>query len=287
MPPSRTEGAPAGDSGIPNILYTHGHATHDLVVPRRPWQRYLAEFLGTFAIVFIGCGSVIGSSLKEGAMPPVGITLAFGFIVAAMIYALGPISAAHFNPAVTIAFATIRRFPWRYAPAYWIAQISGAVTASGAHQLIYGDALAAPAQYGATVSRLGVASTCAMEIVLTFLLMLVVTAVATDNRISGPVPGLAIGLTVVACAICGGPATGASMNPVRSLAPALFAGGAAWRTLPVYCLAPIVGAVLGAQCYELLRDGAVHAQSAPADLEDALRREPGLSRLAQRGEPPR
>ena len=93
MAQSRTEGAPVSDSGIPNILYTHGHATHDLVVPRRPWQRYLAEFLGTFAIVFIGCGSVIGSSLKDGAMPPVGITLAFGFIVAAMIYALGPISA--------------------------------------------------------------------------------------------------------------------------------------------------------------------------------------------------
>src|SRR5205814_6567282 len=114
------------------------------------------------------------------------------------------------------------------------------------------------------------------EVALTFLLMLVIMAVATDRRVPGAVPGLAIGLTVALCAAFGGPATGASMNPARSLAPALLAGGAALASLPIYLLAPPAGAVLAALCFEVLRDGQLHAQSAPADLEEALDREPGL-----------
>jgi glycerol uptake facilitator-like aquaporin len=100
--------------------------------------------------------------------------------------------------------------------------------------------------------------------------MLVIMAVATDRRVPGAVPGLAIGLTVALCALFGGPATGASMNPARSLGPALFAGGAALSALPLYLLAPPAGAVLAAFCYELLRDGVRHAQSAPADLEESM-----------------
>jgi MIP family channel proteins len=245
---------------------------------RRPWQRYLAEFLGTFALVFAGCGAVISDTMTGGRVSPLGIALAFGFVVAVMIYALGPISAAHFNLAVTLGFASARRFPWRHAPAYIAAQVGGACCASLLHRLLYGADLAARGHYGATTPAVPTGAAIGFEVVLTFLLMLVITAVATDRRVPGAVPGLAIGLTVALCAVFGGPATGASMNPARSLAPALFAGGSALAVVPLYLLAPPVGAVLAALCYELLRDGARHAQSAPADLQDTMRREPGLSR---------
>jgi MIP family channel proteins len=248
------------------------------MVGRRPWQRYLAEFIGTFAIVFAGCGAVISNTMTDGSVSHVGICLTFGFVVTAMIYTLGPISAAHFNPAVTLAFTIARRFPLRHVPAYFAAQLAGAVLASFLHQVLYGGTLAARAHYGATTPAVPVGAAVGFEIILTFLLMLVIMAVATDRRVPGAVPGLAIGLTVALCATFGGPATGASMNPVRSLAPALFAGGSALSALPLYLIAPPVGAVLAALCYELLRDGSLHAQSAPADLEEALEREPGLSR---------
>lgn len=260
---------------------TEATASQDATVPapgRQPWQRYLAEFIGTFALVFAGCGAVISDTMTGGRVSPLGIALTFGFVVAAMIYALGPISAAHFNPAVTLGFAAARRFPWRHVPAYVAAQVGGALLASLLHRLLYGDTLAAQAHYGATTPSVPFSAAIGFEIVLTFLLMLVITAVATDRRVPGAVPGLAIGLTVALCATFGGPATGASMNPARSFAPALFAGGAALAILPLYLLAPPVGAILAAWCYELLRDGTLHAQSAPADLEDAMRREPGLSR---------
>jgi len=245
---------------------------------RKAWQRYFAEFLGTFGLVFAGCGAAISNTMTDGGVTHVGVALTFGFIVSAMIYALGPICAAHFNPAVTLGFAAARRFPWRHVPAYLAAQFTGALAASLLHRLLYGAELAARASYGATKPAVALASAAGFEIVLTFLLMLVIMAVATDKRIPGTVPGLAIGVTVALCALFGGPATGASMNPARSLAPALFAGGEALATLPMYLLAPPVGAVLAALCYELLRDGEDHAQPAPADLDSAMTREPGLTR---------
>jgi len=255
--------------------------TTPAAVARRPWQRYLAEFIGTFALVFAGCGAVISDTMTGGRVTLPGIALTFGFIVAVMIYALGPVSAAHFNPAVTLGFATARRFPWRHVPAYVGAQVGGALFASFSHRLLYGVPIANRAHYGATAPSVPIGAAIGFEVVLTFFLMLVITAVATDRRVPGAVPGLAIGLTVALCALFGGPATGASMNPARSLAPALFAGGPALVAVPVYLLAPIVGAVLAALCYEMLRDGAMHAQSAPSDLEDALDQEPGLSRRLQ------
>jgi MIP family channel proteins len=251
---------------------------------RRPWQRYLAEFIGTFALVFAGCGAVISNTMTGGAVSHVGVALTFGFVVMVMIYALGPISAAHFNPAVTLGFTAARRFPLRHVPAYVGAQVGGALLASLLHRLLYGADLAARAHYGATVPSVPTGAAVGFEVVLTFFLMLVIMAVATDRRVPGAVPGLAIGLTVALCALFGGPTTGASMNPARSLAPALFADGPALAVLPLYLLAPPVGAVLAALCYELLRDGALHAQSAPADLEAALRREPGLSRQREENE---
>jgi MIP family channel proteins len=239
---------------------------------RRPWQRYLSEFLGTFALVFAGCGAVISDTMTGGAVSHLGIALTFGSVITVMVYALGPISAAHFNPAVTLGFASARRFPWRHVPAYVGAQFGGALLASVFHLFLYGPRLAGRAHYGATAPAVSLAAAFGFEVVLTFFLMFVIMAVATDRRVPGAVPGLAIGLTVAFCAMLAGPASGASMNPARSLAPALFAGGSALTSLPLYLLAPPVGAVLAARCYELLRDGARHAQSAPSDLEAALER---------------
>src|SRR6266568_4210429 len=127
---------------------TAERATAPPAVGRQPWQRYLAEFIGTFALVFAGCGAVISDAMSGGRVSPLGIALTFGFVIVVMIYALGPISAAHFNPAVTLGFAAARRFPWRYVPAYVGAQAGGALFASLLHRLLYGADLAAQAHYG-------------------------------------------------------------------------------------------------------------------------------------------
>lgn len=238
------------------------------LVSRRPWQRYLAEFVGTFGVVFAACGAVISNTASNGAVSLMGIALAPGLMVLALIYALGPICAAHFNPAVTIAFAVTRRFPWRHVPAYLMAQLAGAVFASALHQALYGRDIAMQASYGAHIPAAWVTAPAAIgfEAIFGFLLMLVIMGVATDKRVGGPMPGLAVGLTVALAIMVGGPISGASMNPVRSLAPALFAGGQALAVLPIYLVAPTVGAVAAALVYEAMRDGSTHAQSAPADL---------------------
>ncbi len=253
------------------------HEATTLTPQRRAWQRYFAEFLGTFALVFLGCGAAISNHASNGEVSSVGVALTFGFVVSSAVYALGPISSAHLNPAVTIAFAFARRFPVHCVPAYIAAQSAGAVTASLLHGFVYGHQ-ALGAAYGATVPSVPTMPATCFEILLTFILMLVIMAVATDRHIPGAVPGLAIGLTVVACALCGGGTTGASMNPARSLGPALLTGGKAWQTLPIYLIGPTIGAILGAFCYQLLRDGTLNLHPAPTNLEEALRSKPGLSR---------
>jgi MIP family channel proteins len=233
---------------------------------RRAGQRYWAEFIGTFAIVFVACGAVISDKVSHGAVTLLGIALAPGFMVAAMVYALGPISAAHFNPAVTLGFAVARRFPWRYVLPYLLAQVAGALLASALHAFIYGVDGAMQADYGAHFPAVSIGAAILFEVIITFFLMLVIMAVATDKRANSAVAGLAIGLTVAVCILFGAAITGASMNPARSLAPALFAGKRALIHLPIYLVGPPLGAILAALGYEALRDGQTHAQSAPADL---------------------
>ena len=228
-------------------------------------RRYMAEFIGTFGIVFApvalsGSGHHAGgdSSLMAAAWVS-------GLAVLAMIYALGHISAAHFNPAVTLGFAAAGRFPWRYVLPYGAAQLMGAITGAGLAALLFG------AGHGAHIPASGPAvRAVALEAALTFFLMLVIIAVATDRRANGAVPGLAIGLTVVFDVLIGGPVTGGSMNPARSLGPALFAGGAALTHYWIYVVGPVLGAVAAARLYETIRGGEEHAQGAPNDLYEAL-----------------
>ena len=209
-------------------------------------RRLAAEALGTFALVFFGAGAIMVAA-KYGSFGQLGIALAFGLAVAAMVYALGHISGAHINPAVSLAFALSRHFPWRHVGAYWIAQCCGAIAAALLLRASLGDV----ADVGATTPSGSDGQSFLWELVLTFFLMLVIMAVATDIRAVGEAAAIAIGGTVALGALVGGPVSGASMNPARSLGPALAAGelDALW----IYLLAPLVGAALGAVAYQLLR----------------------------------
>ena len=210
-----------------------------------PWKKLLAEAVGTFALVFAGCGAVGVDALSGGAIGHIGVCAVFGLVVGVMIYATGHISGAHFNPAVTLAFASLGRHPWREVPAYIGAQVVAAIAASALLLVLLGSAP------GVTTYAGGLGQAAGIEVVLTFFLMFVITAVATDEKASGHLAGVAIGGTVALGALVGGPLTGASMNPARSLGPALVAGELG--QLPLYLLAPILGAVAGAWTYRACR----------------------------------
>ncbi len=208
-------------------------------------RRALAEAVGTFAIVFAGCGAARVS--ERFGSPATCVPLVFGLAVAAMIYAVGHVSGAHFNPAVTLAFAAARHFPSKDVLAYWGAQFAGAFAAIALLALL----LPGEGTFGATVPSVPVIQALGWECVITFFLMFVIIAVATDTRAVGMLAGFAIGATVTFCAYLAGPVTGASMNPARSAAPALFAGtlGSLW----IYFAAPAAGAVLAGVIYGQIR----------------------------------
>lgn len=211
-------------------------------------RRALMEGIGAFAIVVAGCGAIVADATRGGALGAVGISLAFGLIVMVMVYAGGHLSGAHYNPAVTVAFTLARHFPPRAAVVYIAAQLAGA--AAGALLLLaaWPDA---PADLGATVPSVAAGTALLYEIVLTALLMLVITAVATDTRAVGAAAAIAIGGTVALDALFGGPITGASMNPARSFGPAL--ASEQWSVFWVYLVGPIAGAAIGVFGYELVR----------------------------------
>lgn len=228
-------------------------------------KRYGAELVGTFVIVFAPVALSATSGLHGGAGGLLPAALVSGLAVLAMVYALGPISAAHFNPAVTLGFAVARRFPWRFVAPYWIAQILGAGLAATLCALLFKPGAGVHIPSDPTM----VARNLAIEAVLTFFLMLVIIAVATDKRVSGAVPAIAIGFTVVFCVLIGGPVTGGSMNPARSLGPALFSP-AALNSVWLYIFGPCIGAVAGSIIYEALRLERAAAKGAPNELLEAL-----------------
>src|SRR5918996_3281102 len=205
-----------------------------------------AEAIGTFALVFAGAGAIMVDA-QTGALGHVGIAATFGLVIMAMIYAVGHISGAHFNPAVSFAFALTRHFPWPRLAAYWAAQLAGALAAAFLLRASLGDV----ANVGATLPSGSNGQAFLWETILTFFLMFVIMAVATDTRAVGEAAAIAIGGTVALDALFGGPITGASMNPARSLGPAIAAGQLShpW----IYVAAPIAGASLGALAYQLLR----------------------------------
>jgi MIP family channel proteins len=197
--------------------------------------------------VFTGCGAIMVDA-KTGALGHVGVAITFGLVIMAMIYAVGHISGAHFNPAVTFAFSLSRHFPWPRASFYWIAQLAGALTAAA----ILRGSLGNIAHVGATLPSGSQGQSFLWELVMTFFLMFVIMAVATDTRAIGEAAAIAIGGTVGLDAMFGGPVSGASMNPARSTGPAIVSGDL--HALWLYIVAPILGASVAALAYQLIRD---------------------------------
>lgn len=214
-------------------------------------RQLAAEFWGTFALVFAGTGAIVINEVSGGTVTHVGIALTFGLIIMAMIYTLGDVSGAHFNPAVTVAFAIARRSSWGSVGPYIGAQCAGALVASGTLKLLFPTS----ATLGATLPAGSVGQSFVLEFLLTALLMFVILNVSTGAKEKGITAGLVIGAVIGLEAMFAGPICGASMNPARSLAPALLSGNVG--TLWTYILAPTAGAVAGVFAFGTVRESDV------------------------------
>lgn len=199
-------------------------------------RRALAEAVGTFLLVLIGPGAMMVDHVTGGAITHLGVAAAFGAIVSVAVYAVGPISGAHLNPAVTVALSAARRFPARLVAPYLVAQCAGAVMAAG----VLAAGIGVSAGYGATLPAVPVPVAFGVELLLSVLLMLTIVAAASSPR-HGSIAPIQLGLTVGVCALVGGPLTGASMNPARSFGPALIGG--VWEAHWVYWLAPMTAMI--------------------------------------------
>jgi len=209
-------------------------------------KKCVAEILGTFAMVFCGTGAIIINQQTNGAITHVGVAITFGLIVMAMIYALGNISGSHLNPAVTIAFTLAKKFEVKQVAPYIISQLVGAFLAS----LVLKYLFPTNEFLGATIPSGTALQSFILEFILTFFLMLVIINVATGSKEQGMFAGLAIGSTVLLEAMFAGPICGASMNPARSLAPAIVSGHT--EHLWVYISATILGAALAIPTWKFL-----------------------------------
>lgn len=207
---------------------------------------YLAEVLGTFALVFAGCGAIVVND-AGGALGHVGVCLVFGLVVMAMIYTVGDVSGAHLNPAVTVGFWAAGRLPGREVPRYAAAQVVGAILAAALLRGLFPDS----ATLGETAPSGSPWQSLVLEIVLTFLLMAVILNVAMGAKEKGIMAGVAVGGSIALLALFGGPVSGASMNPARSLGPALVA----WRLEPlwIYFVGPTVGALAACRICHVLQ----------------------------------
>ncbi|XP_062174227.1 probable aquaporin NIP5-1 [Alnus glutinosa] len=236
--------------GQPHTCFT------DFAAPDVSLTRKLgAEFVGTFILIFMATAGPIVNQKYNGAESLLGNAACAGLAVMAVILSTGHISGAHLNPSLTIAFAALRHFPWLQVPAYIAAQVSGSICASFALKGVFHPYMSG----GVTVPSVSNGQAFALEFIITFNLLFVVTAVATDTRAVGELAGIAVGATVLLNILVAGPSTGGSMNPVRTLGPAVAAGN--YKSLWIYLLAPTLGALTGAGVYTAvkLRDDEVEA----------------------------
>lgn len=210
--------------------------------------KLFSEVFGTFALVFAGTGAIVINQVSSGAITHPGIAMTFGLIVLAMIYTFGDVSGAHFNPAVTIAFAFAGRFSWKEVPGYIGAQLIGAFAASGTLRLLFPE----NQTLGATLPASTALQSGILEVILTFILMLVILSVSTGAKEKGVTAGVVIGAVIALEAMFAGPICGASMNPARSIAPAIVSGQT--QHLWVYVLAPVLGALLAVPACCLTRE---------------------------------
>lgn len=211
-------------------------------------KRLIAEAIGTFGLVFCGTGAVVINDFTGGVVTHPGVAITFGLIVMGMIYAFGDISGCHINPAVTLGFAFAKKFLWKEVPAYIVAQLIGAFAASALLWYLF----PASETLGATLPAIAHIKVFIIEVLLTFLLMVVIINVSTGSKEIGPTAGIAIGGIVLLEAMFAGPITGASMNPARSIAPAIMSGQL--EGLWIYILAPILGCFLAVVSCQLVKD---------------------------------
>ncbi len=230
------------------------HGLHGSSLGENMLRVSAAELIGTFLLVFVGTGAAVSALLNRpvAGLPAdsLAVALAFGLVLVALIGALGHISGAHFNPAVTVALAVTGKFPWKYVPAYIGSQVVGAILASFAVLFSFGEQAKRIASLGVTSPALQVTSLQAVgiEALITFLLVFVIISVATDNRVSSAVSGTSIGFALSAAILVGGPLTGAAVNPARAFGPMLVSGQyVGWW---IYLVGPTVGAVCAALLYD-------------------------------------
>jgi|SRR6185437_8349380 len=209
-------------------------------------RNYLAELIGTFALVFCGTGAIIIDQQSGGAVSHVGVAITFGLVVMSMIYSLGEISGAHLNPAVSIAFTVSGRFPANRLPGYMVSQLAGALLASFTLKFLFPSSQL----LGSTMPAGPEMQSFVLELILTFFLMLVIINVAVGSKEQGMFAGLAIGSVVGLEAMFAGPICGASMNPARSVAPAIVSGH--MEHLWIYIAAPVAGAILAIPTWKFL-----------------------------------
>ena len=210
-------------------------------------NRWMAEFVGTFALVFCGTGAIVINQVSNGAITHVGIAATFGLVVMGLIYSLGDISGAHLNPAVTLALSVAGRFPWRGVLPYLTAQILGALLASAVLKGLFPGSVL----LGATMPSGSEAQSFVLEVILTFLLMLVILNSTSGPKETGVMAGVAIGAVVGLEAMFAGPICGASMNPARSIGPAVVSQHL--EHLWIYLAAPVLGAALAVPVTFLMR----------------------------------
>lgn len=206
----------------------------------------MAEIIGTYILMFCGTGAVIIDEQTHGGVTHIGVAVTFGLVVMSLIYAIGSLSGCHINPAVTIAFSLAKKFPAKNILPYVISQTIGALLASLTLKYLFPSNI----NLGATIPAGADGQSFIIEIILTFILMLVVINVATGSKEQGMFAGLAIGSVVLFEAMFAGPISGASMNPVRSFAPALISGNL--NHIWVYLTAPVIGAALAILCWNYL-----------------------------------
>ena len=210
-------------------------------------RKILAEFLGTYAMIFAGTGAIVVDQVSGGAITHLGVALTWGLIVMVLIYTFGDLSGAHLNPAVSIGFTVAGRFPLRELPPYLIAQVTGALAASETIHLLFPK----NSLLGSTLPAGSGLQSFILEFLLTLMLMIVILNVSHGAKEKGITAGIAIGATIGLEALFAGPICGASMNPFRSLAPALVSGHL--EHLWIYLTAPLLGALVAVPLFGLLR----------------------------------
>ena len=213
-----------------------------------PMKKLVSEFIGTFCLVFAGTGAIVINDVSGGDVSHVGIALTFGLIVLAMVYALGDISGAHLNPAVTLGFFAARRFEARWVAPYILSQCLGALSASVVLRFLF----PAHPTLGSTLPAGSNSQSFVLEFILTCILMFVILGVSTGAKEKGITAGIVVGAVIGLEALFAGPICGASMNPARSLGPALVS--LHWQSLWIYLAAPVLGALLGVAACRCVRE---------------------------------